>query len=620
MRYIRMAALAATLGLACSTAAFAVPQCYTSYGGTKPNKLYLYFPAAADATYPEFGGASIGVPNTSPAHAFNVADLTSYTGTAADLRDAIYDVVADDYCEFNVEVIQTTTAPPTTAARRNTVAVTTDDGTSAGGLFGLAQAVDAGDATPVDFAYVWGATYQGLYGGAGGALNGANSTLERWARSIGGTAAHEAGHNYGLSHNDGLVLAAGEDVLTHHLMASGSHYSGEDRAGYRRHFSDHEYSVLAGNVGLSVQTMWNWDFVNPNAQTATKVQIDFLSTQPSLTLQWAYNGNESPWVNPAVSASLGTQTFKGVVYNHYQVTWTAGHVWDGHVPGGPGPSPGVSGEVAGGASFHVGTGFVGVDYNQPDPIIITQVTLFDGTGAALALHPRAVSFDSGALDAADGAFNVRAVNFRGAALRIDNLNVHLLPRQLSINSMVASATESLAMSTTHRVVTENPFILRDVRNAPFAAWEAPRTIKLARQLKSGQVLPIRIARLSDRRHVVERITAEDCQREDRLKGRDVVKCTPGMNVDLFPATTTYIVATVTDPRAKHWDYDKKRYVHGPVTTHGFLQIAGIHPDLNKNGVDDLIDIEMGKSKDLNKDGVPDEVQKRKLRDRDDDHR
>jgi hypothetical protein len=120
-----------------ATAAIAAPQCYTSYGGTKPNKLYLYFPPASDPSYPEFG-TPIGAPATSPAHAFNTADLTSYTGTAADLRNGIYDVVADDYCEFNVQVIQTTTAPPATFPNRNTIAVTTDNGTAAGGLFGLA--------------------------------------------------------------------------------------------------------------------------------------------------------------------------------------------------------------------------------------------------------------------------------------------------------------------------------------------------------------------------------------------------------------------------------------------------------------------------------------------------
>jgi len=589
----KFSAVTIVLAVMGSATAYAAPDCYTSYGGTKPSKLYLYFPNSADATYPEFGKA-VGAPATSPAHAFNVADLTSYTGTGAQLRDAIYDVVADTFCEFNVEVLQTTIAPPTTFARRNTVAVTTDDDT-ADRWFGVAQNVDTGDQTAVDFAYVWGATYQGLEGAAGGALNGANSTLARWANALGGTAAHEAGHNYGMGHKDGLPLATGEDVLTHHLMAEGKHYSGEDRAGYRRHFSDHEYSLLAANVGLSTQTLWNWDFINPNAQTATKVMIDFLSTQPSLTVSAPYNGNESPWVNPTVSASLGTQVFKGVTYNRYQVTWSNGHSWDGHVPGGPGPASGVSGEVAGGASFHVGTGFSGVDYNLSEPVIITDVTLFDSGGNALALHPRTVAFDSGVADVADGSFDVHAINFAGSPMIVNEVRIQFLPRLLSIDAMVATA---------ERMV--------DPRGLPFAPWKEGRTVIEGMVLRRGQSLPIPIGRLSDERIILERLTEADCQTQDRLTpGRDTTRCTPGINVGLFPSTSVYLTASVTDPRVRHWDARAKRYVTGPVTSHAFLQFVGRHPDLNRNGQDDYIDILTEKSLDGNRDGVPDEMQRQR---------
>src|SRR6267143_1787348 len=111
MRDLRTVSAAAALIMMGATTAIAAPQCYTSYGGTKPNKLYLYFPAASDPSYPEFGTPS-GVLPTQPAHAFNIADLPNYTAivpapTAAALMDGIYDVVADDYCEFNVEVIKT---------------------------------------------------------------------------------------------------------------------------------------------------------------------------------------------------------------------------------------------------------------------------------------------------------------------------------------------------------------------------------------------------------------------------------------------------------------------------------------------------------------------------------
>lgn len=598
MRHAGKTAFSLALATLGATSAMAAPQCYTSYGGTKPNKLYLYFPTAADSSYPEFGTA-VGVPPTSPAHAFNIADLPSFTAisppvSAADLQSAIYDVVADDYCEFNVEVIKTTTAPPTTFPRRNTVAVTTDNDTT-DGLFGLAQAVDTGDATPIDFAYVWGATYQGLFGGAGGALNGANSTLERWAKSLGGTAAHEGGHNYGLSHGDGLPLAAGEDPLVHHIMASGSHYSGEDRAGYRRHFSDHEYSILAGNVGLSVQTVWNWDFQNPNAQTAVKLQMDILATQTPLIVSGPYNGPESPWINPTVGSSLGTQVFQGVTYNHYQVTWSTGHAWDGHVPSGPGPSPGVSGQVAGGASFHIGTGFSGVNYNLPNPVIITNVTLFDASNNALALHPRNVAFDSGVLDGADGTFKLQAFNFAGPPIRIADLRMQLLPRLLKIDAMTASNQK-----------------LVDVRDVPFAAWGEARTLRAGQTIERGQTVSFPIAKLSDKRQIVETIQAGDnCNPGDRFRaGPDVASCKGGINVSLFPATTAYIAATVVDPNAKHWDFKEKRYVTGPVTSHAFLQFVGRHPDLNKNGVDDFIDIMKDRALDKNRDGVLDEFQRR----------
>ena len=71
---------------------------------------------------------------------------------------------------------------------------------------------------------------------------------------------------------------------------------------------------------------------------------------------------------------------------------------------------------------------------------------------------------------------------------------------------------------------------------------------------------------------------------------------------------TYLTAAVVDPNAKYWDFKTKKYVTGPVTTHAFLQFVGRHPDLNKNGVDDYIDILTGRSKDANRDGVPDEAQ------------
>ena len=43
-----------------------------------------------------------------------------------------------------------------------------------------------------------------------------------WSSGPGGTAAHEGGHNYGLSHGDGAIVRPGEDALTNHIMPAGS--------------------------------------------------------------------------------------------------------------------------------------------------------------------------------------------------------------------------------------------------------------------------------------------------------------------------------------------------------------------------------------------------------------
>ena len=116
-----------------ASSAVAAPSCPINYGphaDAKPNKLYLYFPTADDPTFRNVDPpASLGLPpfitSSSPLHRFDTADLPDYHGTVTELRNAISDVVADIYCEFNVQVIQTTTVPPSTEPRRNTVGIGT---------------------------------------------------------------------------------------------------------------------------------------------------------------------------------------------------------------------------------------------------------------------------------------------------------------------------------------------------------------------------------------------------------------------------------------------------------------------------------------------------------------
>ena len=186
-------------------------------------------------------------------------------------------------------------------------------------------------------------------------------------------------------HNTTTLL--GEDAFGRHLMPAGSDVTQEQRAGYRRHFSDTEFSTLAANIGLSIQTMHNWDLVNPNSATGHRFRMTFLSTQPSMLMTWSYSGSRTPWINPTVS-SFGTQAFKGTTYNRYRLTWQTADPWSG----------GPAGEVPGGGEFHVGATFSGVNFNQPDPIIITNSELLDDSGDPLPLKPRLPGYDAGTID------------------------------------------------------------------------------------------------------------------------------------------------------------------------------------------------------------------------------
>lgn len=594
--FVRLIVLAAALTVACATTsapAWSAPTCPLSYGTTdaaKSNKFYLYFPTAADATFPSYTTGS------SPAALFDVAGLTTGIGTTAQLEDRIHDVVADDYCEFNVQVLQTTTNPatlPTPPPRRTTVAVGSDSAGGAG-KWGQAQEVDTGDAIAIDFARVWAGVYTTCEGSAPnpanpatticttGSLTGTNNTLDRWAQAIGGTSAHEGGHTYGLSHTDddpptdpfdsqaGPSPLAGEDAYTKHLMPAGYFLSGEDRASFRRHFSDRTFGLLATNAGLSVQTMHNWDLVNPNAAAARSLRIDFLSQLSSLTISWSFAGSSSPWINPTVTSLGGTTTFHGTTYNRYRITWsTANPAWTG-------ASPGVLG---GGARFHIGTTFTGVDFNQPDPIVIQTITLLDAGSNPLTLHPRLPIYDAGTVDSAAGTFDANFfAPFTGGQLLLQNILIRQLPRVAAIESMTGLGRP------------------RTFDNLPIRPWS---TIKCgAKKLASrkGRARCV-IARLSAEPHVqvshpLGEVGVVDCSRgappsrrsiaagDRRTAPDDEGPICAGTIQDPFPSTTLYVTVTVIDPKAKHYDRKRRKYIVGPVASKLYYQFAGVR-HLNK---------------------------------------
>jgi hypothetical protein len=583
---LRWALLGALAGCAVAIAPAQAQTCPTedpAINSAKSHTVFLYFPTTSDSSFLNYAAG------VSPAAPFNVTDLSSSIGTTTELINAIKPIVVDDYCEFDVQIQTTTTNPsllPSPPAKRVTVAIGSDSYSQGPGdwLWGESQLPDIGDANDLGYSRVWAGTYTQCEGGSGpmgttpcsmtGALTGTNDTLAHWAEAIGGTAAHEAGHTYGLQHTDddppydptqaGPAPAPGEDPFNKHLMPAGYNLIGTDRTTYRRHFSDRGYGILASNVGLSIETMHNWDLINPNMQSANSLAIDFLSTLNSISIAWTYAGNQSPWINPTVTGPSGTAVFKGTTYNKFRITWSTGN------PNWHNPSPAV---VAGGVAFHIGATFTGVNFNQPEPIIIQDVTLLDASSQPLALHPRLPTYDAGTADASSGDI---AVNFGAPAdapgLRLASAVIYQLPRLATIDALVDAGT---------------PFS-RDKR--PIRAWSAAKCA--GGPLRDGRRCVY--AKLNQPPHVqmsyrVGQPNVVDCQQglPVRPGGGNAPKdasghhdneespICAGSQRDPFPSAVVYVIATFVDPSAKYFDPKKKKYVVGPVTSKLYYQFAGI---------------------------------------------
>jgi hypothetical protein len=548
------------IGLSSAQAASNCPFTQGALADAKPNKLYLYFPPADDTAFPNVDPPNPPVPrptSSSPLHQFNVTELPAYRGTATELRDAIQEVVTNIYCDFNVQVLQTDTPPPTAVPRRNTVGIGTDDNVPLTSppcndryWLGQSQTVggDVGDAIPVDYARVWAGTFQTCAGRPPrGQLSGSLSTVERWADAIGSTAAHEAAHNYGLSHDDGLPIRDTEDEWFRHLMRDGQGtYTWKHRAD-RRHFSDHEYSLLAANVCLAMDTMWSWDFINPNGGStpnAKSLKIELLSAKPSLILSWSYAGPLSPWINPVLTGPTGTRELKGITYNVYQIEWSSGQSWSG----------GPSGELPNGANFHIGATFSSAGQGDPTAIIMTDVKLFDAGNTALPLHPRWIGFDAATLDATTGRLQLQLINLDDRRLILRDVVVRHLPRMMSIDAMTAG----------------KPML--DLDQRPFLPWpKSTRRALIRRSIQAGDAITVNVANTSKQPYVVRQVAAS-CPPGARA---GQANCEPARTVvDLFPATTMYVTARVVDPDGQRWDPGTGRFVAGAVESRLYYQITG----------------------------------------------
>lgn len=577
------------LGLVLASAdAQAAPACPSEVLNTpKGNQLYLYFATASDASFPLYHADALTSGATSPLAPFKVADLDSTIGTTAQLRDRIFDFVADDYCEFNVGVTATTSMPSPSAARWQIVGLGTDSATlNWDELFGIAQDVDTNDSDPKDYARVFARSFKDAYGG--NVLSGGGSTLERWATAIGETTAHEAAHNFGAAHGNAYPIPnSAEDGVNWHLMATGSSgLTGEMRASRDRHFSDTEYEVLGHNIGLHTKHLYNWDFINPNDTEADSQRLKLLSNKNSLTVHWSYDGYSSPWKKPTVTYTGTTQSFQGTTYYVHDLDFTLAKSWKGATPG----------VVEAGEDFHTGATFAGNDTE----VIVFDVQLFNG-GTLLPLAPRLPGYNAGSFDLGSGDFSLDFFNTDPAAgeLVLSEVVVFRSPRMLDISAMMRDA----------RPV--------DVRGVPVEFHSR----KSFEQVGLRENARLTLANLTDKRTVDILYGPEDCPepRAGRSTGEatgdaessEMKYCHKGNALSLFPSTYTYLIAKVVEPNARYWSREKKAFVTGPLQSILYYQLAGTLPDFNHNGIDDLIDIRTGTSRDEDRNGVPDEAQPRR---------
>jgi hypothetical protein len=186
-------------------------------------------------------------------------------------------------------------------------------------------------------------------------------------------------------------------------------------------------------------------------------------------------------------------------------------------------------------------------------------------------------------------------NTQRRPLFLHDIVMQQLPRVLSLAQMIPGGK------------------MRDRHRIPFNAW--PDGTKSVKEIP---IIPpndgeykVALAHVGDKRHIYKVITGTSGAADRWGKEPDVAKAGSGVSVDLFPATTVYVTATIVDPEAKYWDPEKKSYVTGPLESRLYYQMAGRHPDLNKNGIDDYVEIATGKVKDTKVRGVPDDVETKK---------
>ncbi len=502
----------------------------------------LYLKYDADSNFPEFGDNGH---KTSPLQTFDASQLDSSFGATEteQIKTKVLWIVQEDFREFDLEV---TTTQPSGSGYQTLGIDHKVSKTSSGWLLGKAKGID-NEADDDDYARVFG----GSFGDWDSAWQGSNSTVDRWSRAIGETAAHEAGHNYGVRHpNSALNSAessAGDSRSNHILATYSAGLTAEERATINRHFSDTSYGILAANLGLNSRTLTNWAFRNPNDVKAHDFHINFLSQYSVLTVESELS--RDPFDSYVVNR-LGEQTIDNEKWYEYEVAWSGGN------------------GVEAGALWYSGIklgGFIGLspelEPTQLPPtawpsgdFIITDTYLTDIDSNRLPLRPRTISYGGGDTDD-DGIYSTSVSNDSDELMIVRNLRYRLVPRMIDPETMVA---ESLNDPAAAGGVVVN--VLMDI--------EIPGETVLGPGQKASFVL----GNLND--WLNARLDTGGGSADDGVPD-DEAYIAPAIWRDMFPSTYIYGTATVVVPDQQVWDADSEQFIITDIKTEVFFQLGGL---------------------------------------------
>ena len=294
-----------------------------------------------------------------------------------------------------------------------------------------------------------------------------------------------------------------------------------------RHFSNFETSLLARHVGLAMDTMWTWNFINPNAEAVAKLRMELESRETDLILSWPFAGDTSPWINPVLTVT-GKRTDKNdneKVYTTYQIEWSKGNPqWSGRFAR-PGPA---KQELPSRRDTVIAED--GMALARPS---LRNVTLLGTKGTALPQQPPWLGFDAGTFDDETRDLNIRFKNSLDRPLNLRDVKVQDLPRVMSINAMMPNG----------RMI--------DIFEREFEPWEVEPRRPLEKLTGTDKEIP------QDGRLLLGRgepqtgpphFDSTNRRGMQALKpGKRGLRCHAGITADdLFPATTMYITATIAD--------------------------------------------------------------------------